>query len=312
MNTGRRSRKQRSAAVPAAAAASEPERWKFVASSRVRSRCGRDDRAPGEILVAREEIAGLYRATEPQPKEQGRLGRSEESGKRARNFRTAFVRWVQKETDDFGYRRAPPSLGDAAEFGREISGQSNGKVTNWGRGGRGMKNPRGRRRLCRAVVQGGGAATEGARLCPPRTSRSSPETSWTALKISRFPCAKPAAAGAPPTQPRSGKNPRGPRGCRSAAVPAAAAPHLRQRRKFSAPRLRCCRWGRDGRAPLVAAPLLDRSRFPRRFGVYRKDFPSLTARRPGGAGWDWRDRNARRLPGASSIGNCNCRAWPGL
>ena len=38
-----------------------------------------------------------------------------------------------------------------------------------------------------------------------------------------------------------------------AALPPAAAPHPRQRQKFSAPRLRCCRCGRDGRAPLVAA-----------------------------------------------------------
>ncbi len=44
--------------------------------------------------------------------------------------------------------------------------------------------------------------------------------------------------------PRSGNTPS------VAALPLAAAPHLRQPQKFSAPRLRCCRCGRDRRAPL--------------------------------------------------------------
>ena len=57
-----------------------------------------------------------------------------------------------------------------------------------------------------------GAATNGARLCPPRTSRSGPETPQTPVGISGVPWVRPAAAGAPRTQPRSGKNPRAPRG----------------------------------------------------------------------------------------------------
>ncbi len=35
-----------------------------------------------------------------------------------------------------------------------------------------------------------------------------------------------------------------------AALPLTAAPHLRRGQKFAAPRFRCCRCGRDGRAPL--------------------------------------------------------------
>ena len=35
-----------------------------------------------------------------------------------------------------------------------------------------------------------------------------------------------------------------------AVLPRGAAPHLRQHQQFPAPRLRCCRCGRDGRAPL--------------------------------------------------------------
>ncbi len=51
--TKRRGRNQRSAAVPAAAATPELERRKFVAPSRVRSRCGRDARAPESPRAAR-------------------------------------------------------------------------------------------------------------------------------------------------------------------------------------------------------------------------------------------------------------------
>ena len=51
--TKRRGRNQRSAAVPAAAATPEPERRKFVAPSRVRSRFGRDARAPESPRAAR-------------------------------------------------------------------------------------------------------------------------------------------------------------------------------------------------------------------------------------------------------------------
>ena len=52
-------------------------------------------------------------------------------------------------------------------------------------------------------------------MCPPRTSRSSPETVRAPVEIRRFSCGQPAAAGAPRTQPRSGRNPRAPRGfCR--------------------------------------------------------------------------------------------------
>ncbi len=36
--------------------------------------------------------------------------------------------------------------------------------------------------------------------------------------------------------------------------PPAAVPHLRQRQKFAAPRLRCCRCGREGRAPVWLRP----------------------------------------------------------
>ncbi len=63
--------------------------------------------------------------------------------------------------------------------------------------------------------QGGGAATQGARLCPPRTSRSGPERPEAPAEFKGVPCGQPAAAGAPRTQPRSGRNPRGARGfCR--------------------------------------------------------------------------------------------------
>ena len=46
MDTARQSRNRRSAAVPAAAATPEPACGEFLALSRVRSRCGRDARAP--------------------------------------------------------------------------------------------------------------------------------------------------------------------------------------------------------------------------------------------------------------------------
>ena len=62
-----------------------------------------------------------------------------------------------------------------------------------------------------------GAATGGARLCPPRTSRSGPGPSGAPVEIGHFPCGQPPAVGAPSTQPRSGKKPRGARGFRSAA-----------------------------------------------------------------------------------------------
>ena len=56
---------------------------------------------------------------------------------------------------------------------------------------------------------------QGARLCPPRTTCSGRETSWAPGEIRRFPCGQPVAAGAPRTQPRSGKKSRGARGfCR--------------------------------------------------------------------------------------------------
>ena len=48
--------------------------------------------------------------------------------------------------------------------------------------------------------------------CPPRTSRSSPETSEAPVEIVGLPRRQPAAAGARRTQPRSGKNPLGTRG----------------------------------------------------------------------------------------------------
>ena len=58
-------------------------------------------------------------------------------------------------------------------------------------------------------TQRGGATTQGARLCPPRTSRSGPESPQAPVGISSLPWDQPAAAGAPRTQPCSGKNPRG-------------------------------------------------------------------------------------------------------
>ena len=43
-------------------------------------------------------------------------------------------------------------------------------------------------------------------MCPPRTSSSSPETSWAPVEIRHFPCGQPATTGAPRAQ-------RAPRGC---------------------------------------------------------------------------------------------------
>ena len=73
-----------------------------------------------------------------------------------------------------------------------------------------LLNPHPPARPCSS--QSGGAATHGARLGPPRTSRSGPETAPAPVGISGVPGGQPAAAGAPRTQPRSGKNPRAPRG----------------------------------------------------------------------------------------------------
>ena len=58
-------------------------------------------------------------------------------------------------------------------------------------------------------------------MCPPRTSRSGPELSAALVRIADVRCGRRAAAGAPRTQPRSGKNPRVPRGfCRCPGPPA--------------------------------------------------------------------------------------------
>ena len=81
-------------------------------------------------------------------------GMSARSGSRARNFRTAFVRRSQKGSGWAGCRSAPPSSGGPSRVWQGYLGQRNGKVTKWGRGGRGMKNPPGTQRFCRAVVHG--------------------------------------------------------------------------------------------------------------------------------------------------------------
>ena len=84
-------------------------------------------------------------------------------------------------------------------------------------------------------TQSGAAATPGARRCPPRTSRSGPEISWVPGEIKRFPCGQPAAAGAPRTQPRSGKKPLGARGfCRVVVQSGEAATQgARRLRRFT-------------------------------------------------------------------------------
>ncbi len=69
----------------------------------------------------------------------------------------------------------------------------------------------------------------GARLCPPRTSRSGPETSDAPVGIGGVPCGQPAAAGAPCTQPRSGENPRSPRLFCRCPAPGRRTKNCRQR-----------------------------------------------------------------------------------
>ncbi len=63
IDTERRSRSRRSAAVPAAAPTPERGLWKYVARSRVRSCCGRDARAPESSRAARNSARGIYAAS---------------------------------------------------------------------------------------------------------------------------------------------------------------------------------------------------------------------------------------------------------
>ena len=79
----------------------------------------------------------------------------------------------------------------------------------------------------------GGAATQGARLCPPRTSRSGPKFSEAPSGIREVPCDQPAAVGAPRTQPRSGKNPRVPRRFWSAGGPRPQRPRTCESATYS-------------------------------------------------------------------------------
>ena len=75
MNTGRRSRNQRSAAVPAAAATPELGRWNFVAPSQVRSGCGRNARARESSARARLLHTCSKGRLETQPRERGCIRR---------------------------------------------------------------------------------------------------------------------------------------------------------------------------------------------------------------------------------------------
>ena len=99
-------------------------------------------------------------------------------------------------------------------------------------------------------TQGGGAATQGARLCPPRTSRSGPEAPPAPVGISGVPCGQPAAAGAPRTPPRSGKNPRGARGFYRVVVQGGRAATRAERDRSPSPRVGRQRCGvKLGRPP---------------------------------------------------------------
>ena len=60
-------------------------------------------------------------------------------------------------------------------------------------------------------------------MCPARRSRSGPETSQAPGEIKGVPCGQLAAAGAPRTQPRSGKTPRDARGVCRVVVPSGEA-----------------------------------------------------------------------------------------
>ena len=171
MDTGWRSRNPRSAAVPAAAAASEPGRWRFVALSQVCSCCGRDASAPESSRRARTLQSGVQGGgREPKRSATGprsQRGKREKGAKFSDRFRAAGG----AGSGCFDCRRAPPSSGGYNRIWQGNLGQGNGK---WEGGGRGMKTPCGTQRFCRVVVQSGGAATNGARLSRPQRQHRRP------------------------------------------------------------------------------------------------------------------------------------------
>ncbi len=250
-NTARRSRNPRSAAVPTAAATSEPGRWKFVAPLRVRSCCGgnpalRNPSRPRGFLPERGCVRGAPTAAGwPHGKRLISTGAYGVSGP---------LRLVLG-----GHSRAPlaaaPPLGPAT-----------------------LQNPRTTRGFYhRTNGQPGPPPTRQFPFlcpkfpCPTRPcSRAAPSTA--ANQNGAAPSA--SAAGTPDAgrrqiplpalQPGTGRAPPGlrprhplqpckifPRADDSGtrAVPARSATHLRRHKKCQAPRLRCSRCGRDGRAP---------------------------------------------------------------
>ena len=102
---------------------------------------------------------------------------------------------------------------------------------------------------------------------PPRNTERrsrSPETTWAPVEIRSFRCGRPAAAGAPPAQPRSRRNPRGAREFRSAAF----LPLQREATARLRVRMRC-----------GERTLKRRKRRERRATVKSVPMPSFTLRR---------------------------------